>query len=82
MHPTSIDRGSISPQTRLIVSPTPLSFALLTPPNVIRDLIPFDTFQREAHVLDTIRTREDLFMDVSRLHLGRDELFKDLFDLM
>ncbi|KAI6016731.1 hypothetical protein EDC04DRAFT_3144586 [Pisolithus marmoratus] len=55
---------------------------LLTPPNVIRDLTPFNTFQREAHVLDTIRTREDLFMDVSRLHLGGDELFEDLFDLM
>ncbi|KAI6023092.1 hypothetical protein BKA83DRAFT_4273071 [Pisolithus microcarpus] len=44
-----------------------------------------DPVQRETRVLDlfiTIKTKEDLFMDASELHLGRDELFKDLFDLM
>ncbi|KAI6016743.1 hypothetical protein EDC04DRAFT_521043 [Pisolithus marmoratus] len=46
---------------------------------------PLDTVQRETRVLDifiAIKTREDLFTDASELHLGRDELFKDLFDLM
>ncbi|KAI6110412.1 hypothetical protein EDD16DRAFT_1486517 [Pisolithus croceorrhizus] len=46
---------------------------------------PLDPVQRETRVLDlfiAIKTKEDLFMDASELHLGRDELFKDLFDLM
>ncbi|KAI6002476.1 hypothetical protein F5J12DRAFT_841291 [Pisolithus orientalis] len=46
---------------------------------------PLDTVQRETRVLDifiAIKTKEDLFTDASELHLGRDELFKDLFDLM
>ena len=46
---------------------------------------PLDTVQRETRVFDlfiTLKTREDMFMDASELHLGREELFKDLFDLM
>ncbi|KAL4070145.1 hypothetical protein V8B97DRAFT_1886988 [Scleroderma yunnanense] len=46
---------------------------------------PVDTVQRETRVFDlfiTLKTREDMFMDASELHLGREELFKDLFDLM
>ncbi|KAI5997886.1 hypothetical protein EDC04DRAFT_2584954, partial [Pisolithus marmoratus] len=41
---------------------------------------PPDTVQCETRVSITIRTREDLFTDASELHLGRDELFTDLFD--
>ncbi|KAG6335412.1 hypothetical protein ID866_3673 [Astraeus odoratus] len=46
---------------------------------------PMYTVQRETRVLDlfiALKTREDLYMDDSELHLGREELFKDLFDLM
>lgn len=43
-----------------------------------------DIVQRETQVLDsfiTLKAREDFFMDASELHLGREELFKDIFDL-
>ncbi|KAI5997893.1 hypothetical protein EDC04DRAFT_1128140 [Pisolithus marmoratus] len=42
---------------------------------------PPDTVQCETRVSVTIRTREDLFTDASRFHLGRHELFTDLFVL-
>jgi len=41
--------------------------------------------QRETRVFDlfiTLKTREDMFMDASEFHLEREEMFKDLFDLM
>jgi len=46
---------------------------------------PLYTVQRETRVLDlfiALKTREDLYMDDCELHLGREESFKDLFDLM
>ena len=44
-----------------------------------------ETIPREVRVFDTfiaIKAREDLFIDASQLHITREELFKDLFDLM
>ena len=41
--------------------------------------------QRETRVFDifiALKAREDFFMDASELHTFREELFKDLFDLM
>jgi len=43
------------------------------------------TIQRETQVFDifiALKAREDFFMDASELHIVREELFKDLFDLM
>ena len=43
------------------------------------------TIQRETRVFDifiALKAREDFFMDASELHIIREELFKDLFDLM
>lgn len=46
---------------------------------------PLNVVQRETRVFDlfiTLKTREDMFMDASEFHLEREEMFKDLFDLM
>lgn len=46
---------------------------------------PLDVVQRETRVFDlfiTLKTREDMLMDACELHLEREEMFKDLFDLM
>ena len=46
---------------------------------------PVNSMQRETAVLDlfiAIKVREDVWVDDTELHLEREELFKDLFDLM
>ncbi|KAJ8519619.1 hypothetical protein ONZ45_g3439 [Pleurotus djamor] len=43
------------------------------------------TIQRETAVLDlfiAVKVREDVWMDDSELHLEREEMFKDIFDLL
>ncbi|KAL6308782.1 hypothetical protein BKA93DRAFT_761759 [Sparassis latifolia] len=46
---------------------------------------PIQSLYRELHVLDLFlaaKVREDVWSDQSSLHLERDELLKDIFDLM
>lgn len=45
---------------------------------------PLQTIQRETPILDrfiALKVREDVFVDDSELHLEREDMFRDLFDL-
>lgn len=64
-------------------SPSPSTYSLSSSASQLTS--PVNSVQRETAVLDqfiSIKVREDVWVDDSELHLEREELFKDLFDLM
>lgn len=64
-------------------SPSPSIYSLSSSASQLTS--PVNSVQRETAVLDqfiSIKVREDVWVDDSELHLEREELFKDLFDLM
>lgn len=65
------------------ISPSPSTYSLSSSASQLTS--PVNSVQRETAVLDqfiSIKVREDVWVDDSELHLEREELFKDLFDLM
>ncbi|KIK00072.1 hypothetical protein K443DRAFT_679440 [Laccaria amethystina LaAM-08-1] len=54
------------------------------PTSISTPTSPLQTIQRETPILDrfiALKVREDVFVDESELHLEREDMFRDLFDL-
>ncbi|TFK37506.1 hypothetical protein BDQ12DRAFT_684790 [Crucibulum laeve] len=76
--PSSPSLSSVPSSSPSIPSYTP------TPQDLSPLLSPLQTIQRETPILDRfilLKVREDVFVDESELHLEREDMFKDLFDL-